>query len=58
MFVLVVSECMSDMFRNSRECPDALGRVTDVPDFDVGSGDCEHQTGAVTHRHHVVGVSA
>lgn len=48
---------MPDVYRNSRECPDALGRVPDVPDFDVGSGDCEHQTGAVTHRHHIVGVS-
>lgn len=59
--MLVVSECMTNMHvrldKNSRECPDALCGVSNVPDFDVGGGDCEHQTRAVTHRYHVVGVA-
>lgn len=41
----------------SRQCPDALGRVADVPHFDVGGGDGEDQAGAVADRHHVVGVT-
>lgn len=41
----------------SRQCPDTLGRVADVPHFDVGGGDGEDQTGAVADRHHIVGVT-
>jgi len=48
---------ISDVELFSREDSDALGRVADVPDFDVGGGDGEDQTGAVADRHHVVGVT-
>lgn len=41
----------------SRQRSDALGRVSDVPDFDVGGGDGEDQAGAVADGHHVVGVT-
>lgn len=45
--------------KHSREGPNALGRVPDVPHFDVGAGHREHQPGvaAVFDRHHVVGVT-
>ena len=42
---------------HSRQGADALGRVSDVPDFDVGGGDGEHQAGAVADGHHVVGMA-
>lgn len=45
--------------KHSREGPNALGRVPDVPHFDVGAGHREHQPGvaAVFDRNHVVGVT-
>lgn len=44
---------------NSRERADALGRVADVPDLDVGRGDGEDQTRGrrVFDGHHVVRVA-
>lgn len=44
---------------NSRERADALGRVADVPNLDVGGGDGEDQTGGrrVFDGHHVVRVA-
>lgn len=45
--------------KHSREGPNALGRVPDVPHFDVRAGHREHQPGvaAVFDRNHVVGVT-
>lgn len=45
--------------KHSREGPNALGRVPDVPHFDVGAGHREHQprVAAVFDRNHVVGVT-
>lgn len=42
-----------------RECPNALGRVPDVPHLDVGAGHRKHQprVAAVFDRDHVVGVA-
>lgn len=42
---------------HSRQSADALGRVPNVPHFDVGGGDGEDQAGAVAHWHHVIGVA-
>lgn len=38
------------------ECANALGRVSDIPDFDEGGGNSEDQAGTVVYRHYVVGV--
>lgn len=35
---------------HSRKCADALGRVPDVPDFDVSSGNSKNQTGGVPEK--------
>lgn len=47
------------MRRYSREGAHTLGRIADVPHFDVGRGDSEDQAGgtAVLDGHHVVGMS-
>lgn len=44
---------------NSRECPDALGRVSNVPHLDVGGGHGEHEprVATVLDGDHVVGVA-
>lgn len=44
---------------HSREGAHAAGGVADVPHFDVGGGDGEHQAcvAAVLHGHYVVGMA-
>lgn len=42
---------------HSRQSADTLGRVANVPHFDVGGGHGEDQAGAVAHGHHVIGVA-
>lgn len=40
---------------HSHKCADALGRVSDVPDFDVSSGNGENQTGGVPKENDKIG---
>lgn len=45
------------MYQNdSREGANAFGRVTDVPYFDISSGDGEDQAGTVSDRHYTAGM--